>query len=86
MGLNELLIRRIAVGVFVTLMALLGGMALPSVVWIFTLGLPPQWFAYALAIPGGWAAGYVAYQHTVDKDWTWVPPRDPPPSDEPSGD
>ena len=81
MGQNELLMRRIAVVVFVTLMTILGAMVLPSIVWIFTLGLPPQWVAYVLAIPGGWGVGYVAYQHTVDKDWTFVPPRDKPPGD-----
>jgi hypothetical protein len=29
-----------------------------------------------LAIPGGGAAGYVAYQHTVEKDSLDPPPRD----------
>jgi len=62
--------------VFVALITLSGAMALPSVVWIFTRGLFPQWVAYMLAIPGGGAAGYVAYQHTVEKDSLDPPPRD----------
>ena len=37
--------------------------------WIFILGLFPQWVAYVLATPGAGAARYVAYQHMVEKDW-----------------
>ena len=61
--------RYLAVGVFVVLTAMLGAMVVPFFVWVFSLGLLPQWASLALAVPSGAFTGYWGYQHTVDKDW-----------------
>ena len=67
----DMLARKAAVVMFTTLMAILGAMSVPSVVWMFTLGLLPSWVQMALAVPGAGFAGYWAYQHTVYKDWLY---------------
>ena len=62
-------LRSLAVGVFVALTASIGAMLIPTFVWVFSLGLLPDWGMYLLMVPSAGFTGYWGYQHTIDKDW-----------------